>query len=60
MAGETSPGKSIFLHPIPAIPIMGFVNFAEKAKFYKPYFGMFAYPRFVASYVVPVRQYRIL
>jgi len=50
-----SPGKSIFLPPIPA------------ASTYLPFFVIFghckdvvAYPGNYASYAVPVRQYRIL
>jgi hypothetical protein len=52
---ETSPGKSIFLHPIPAVSTIKRVfNVLGR------YNDVLAYPLSIASYTVSVRQYRIL
>lgn len=54
MVRETSPGKSIFLPPMPA------VSTVKRLKRFGLYNDVLAYPRFIASYTVPVCQYRIL
>jgi len=54
VTSKTSPGKSFFLHPMPGVSTMksllelGLCN------------DVLAYPRFIASYTLPVRQYRTL
>jgi len=54
VASKTSPGKSFFLRPMPVVStikrlvVLGLCN------------GVLAYPRFIASYTLPVRQYRTL
>ena len=54
VTSKTSPGKSFFLHPMPVVSTMkrllewGLGN------------DVLAYPRFIASYTLPVRQYRTL
>ena len=52
---KTSPGKSFFLHPIPAASTK-----KTMVVFFGRYNDVLAYPHFVASYAVSVRQYRIL
>jgi hypothetical protein len=51
---KTSPGKSFFLRPITATSTI------IQITFFGLYKGMLAYPCIIASYVVSVRQYRIL